>query len=83
MFFKLSQNPSIFLISFLLDLSLKAKVYLPNSGVWLLATEKPMKRPGWWEGKFAAFWMLATGWGSRKDSYPKTNSPQHPHTDYQ
>ena len=24
-------------------------------GIWLLATQKPINRPGWWKGKFA-FW---------------------------
>ena len=27
---------------------------------WLLASQKPIKRPGWWEWKFALFWMPAT-----------------------
>ena len=27
---------------------------------WLLTPEKPKKRPDWWKGKFALFWMLAT-----------------------
>ena len=31
----------------------------------LLATENPIKRPGWWKGNFALFWMLAT-WGTGK-----------------
>ena len=30
------------------------------SGVQLLTTQKPVKRPAWWKGKFALFWMLAT-----------------------
>ena len=30
-------------------------------GVWLLATQKPISRPGWRKGKFALFQMLATG----------------------
>ena len=34
-------------------------------GVWLLATQEPINRPGWWRGKFALFQILATvgGWG--------------------
>ena len=35
-------------------------------GFWLLATQKPINRPGWWKEKFALFQMLATeaggGW---------------------
>ena len=31
-----------------------------EGGVRLLAAQKPLKRPGWWKGKFALFWMLAT-----------------------
>ena len=36
---------------------------------------KPMKRPGWWKGKFALLWMLTTGeaWGLL--SCLKANSP--------
>ena len=34
--------------------------------VWLLTTQNPLKKPDWWKGKFALFWMLAgnqgTGW---------------------
>ena len=32
-------------------------------GVKLLATQKPVNRPGWWKRKFALFQMLATGEG--------------------
>ena len=28
--------------------------------VQLLAAQKPINRPGWWEGKFALFQMLTT-----------------------
>ena len=35
---------------------------LPKEGVHLLATLKPIKRQGWWKGKFALFWRPAT-WG--------------------
>ena len=31
-----------------------------KSGIRLLATQKPIKRQGWWKGKFALFWMPAT-----------------------
>lgn len=31
-----------------------------ETGVWLLAAQKPIKRPGWSNGKFALFSMLAT-----------------------
>ena len=34
--------------------------FLPKVRVWLLATQKPLKRQGWWKGKFALFWMPAT-----------------------
>ena len=29
-------------------------------GIQLLAAQKPINRPGWWEGKFALFQMLTT-----------------------
>ena len=39
-------------------------VHVTESGVWLLLVQKPIKRPGWWKGKFALFWMPAiTGEG--------------------
>ena len=31
-----------------------------ENGVRLLTTQKPLKRPCWWKGKFALFWILAT-----------------------
>ena len=31
-----------------------------ESGVLLLTALKPLKRQGWWKGKFALFWMPAT-----------------------
>ena len=43
-------------------------------GVWLLTTQKPIKRPGWWKGKFALFQMLATGGGGHADVCSKTHS---------
>ena len=30
--------------------------------VWLLAIQKPIKRPSWWKRKFASYWMQAI-WG--------------------
>ena len=35
------------------------KSIVTESGVRLLTTQKPVKRPGWWNGKFALFWMPA------------------------
>ena len=32
-------------------------------GVWLLTTQKPVNRLGWWKGKFALFQMPVTGGG--------------------
>ena len=29
----------------------------------LVTQPKPLKRPGWWKGKFALFWMPARGGG--------------------
>ena len=31
-----------------------------ENGVWLLPSQKPAKRPGWWERKLALFWIPAT-----------------------
>ena len=45
-----------------------------ESGVRLLAAQKPIKRPDWWKGKFALFQMPATGEG-RADVCPKADSP--------
>ena len=39
---------------------------LPKSGVWLLTIQKPINKPGWWEGKFALFQMLAAGGEGRR-----------------
>ena len=37
-----------------------------RSRVWLLATQKPSRRQGWWKGKFDLFWMpAASGEGGR------------------
>ena len=51
-----------------------------ESGVRLLAAQKPLKRSGWWKGKFALFQTLATegvgGW--RADTCPKANPPPSP-----
>ena len=49
--------------------------FVTGSGVRLLAAQKPIKRPGWWRGKFALFWMLATGAGRMGNSCPKADSP--------
>ena len=59
-----------------------------ENGVWLLAGQKPLKRPGWWKGKFTLFWILATqrGSGGWADICPKANSTHthtHPATDNQ
>ena len=41
-------------------------LYCYWKNVWVLATQKPINRPGWWKEKFALFQMLATeaggGW---------------------
>ena len=34
-----------------------------ESGVWLLNTQRPIKRQGWWRGMFALFWMPVGGAG--------------------
>ena len=44
-----------------------------ESGVRLLIAQKPIKRQGWWKGKFALFWTPATR--GRADSCPKADSP--------
>ena len=48
-----------------------------KSGVQPLTTQKTIKRPGWWKGKFALFWMLASRRG-RADTCQKANSLPHP-----
>ena len=30
-----------------------------ESGVWVLTTQKALKRPDWWKGRFALLWMPA------------------------
>ena len=40
----------------------------------LVTQPKPLKRPGWWKGKFALFWMPARGGGAVPDTCPKTDS---------
>ena len=32
---------------------------LPKGGVWVLTTQKALKRPDWWKGRFALLWMPA------------------------
>ena len=52
--------------SFLPDSSqyiLKDFVTVSQSRVWLLAAQKPIKKPSCGKGKLALFWMLATGIG--------------------
>ena len=34
-----------------------------ESGVWLLTSQKPIKKQSLWKGKFALFWMLSQGYG--------------------
>ena len=40
-----------------------------GSGVRPLATQKPIKRPGWWKGRFALFCRPAAGVGGRGDEH--------------
>ena len=55
-----------------------------KNGIRLLNAQKPLKRPGWWKGKVALFWMPAMeGWGQgcvggrrKSDQSPLTNSAQ-------
>ena len=46
---------------------------LTESWVWLLTPQKPIKRQGWWKGKFALFWMQATLWGTGGDAFSKAD----------
>ena len=52
---------------------------------WGPATQKPIKRPGWWEGKLVLFWMLATvgGVGNRGPPVQRPTSSPPPTPDYQ
>ena len=43
--------------------------------VWLRAAQKPLKRPGWWKGKFTLFWMQATGGGGEAGHLSKGQLP--------
>ena len=52
-----------------------------KSGVQLLVAQKPIKRQGWWRGKFALFWMPATG-GEWADSCPKADSSYSPNNQW-
>ena len=56
-----------------------------QNGVQLLATQKPIKRPGWWEAKLVLFWMLATlgGVGNRGPPVQRSTSSPPPTPDYQ
>ena len=38
-------------------LTIEGQKVIPKSRVWLLTTQKPIKRPGWWKGTFTLFWM--------------------------
>ena len=49
-------------------------VLLPKVVVYLLAVQKPKKRPDWWKGKLALLQMPTTG-ETIMDSCPKANSP--------
>ena len=74
--YQTSWAPSSFQTSFCLAF-LDSSVWIPESrkggkemgdgatknGIRLLATQKPTKRPGWWERKLALFWIPATGAG--------------------
>ena len=51
--------------------------------VQLLATQKPVNRPGWWKGKFALFQMLATGDGEGGKHLSKGQSHNPPPHDNQ
>ena len=44
------------------------EMLLTESGVWSFATQKPIKRPGWWNGKFTLFWMPAMKCRGRQTS---------------
>ena len=47
-------------------------------GVWLLTTQKPINRLGWWKGKFDLFQMPVTGggWTSVRRLTPPTSGNQ-------
>ena len=48
-------------------------------GAQVLATQKPVSRPGWWKGKFALFQMPATGVGEGwQTSVQKVGDSPHP-----
>ena len=51
------------------------RVFVTKSGVWPLAAQKPVERPGWWKGKFASFWMPANGDRGRRYTCAKADSP--------
>ena len=38
-------------------LTTEGQKVIPKRSVWLLATQKPIKRLGWWKGTFTLFWM--------------------------
>ena len=49
-----------------------------KSGVWMLTTQKPIKRQSWWKRKFALLWMLAMAIEvGGTNSCPNADSPTH------
>ena len=50
---------------------------ITKSGVQLLTAQKPIKRQGWWKGKFALFWMLATGGGGGQTPVQRPTPPSY------
>ena len=50
-----------------------------KSGVRLLTTLKPIKRQGWWKGKFALFKRLATRAGGGGQGWTRVQRPPPPH----
>ena len=55
-------------------------ITLSKGGVWLLTAQKPTKKPGWWKGKFALFWIQQPG--GREDTCPKAKSPYWQHNQW-
>ena len=55
---ELPYDPAIPLLAIYLEKT-KTLILLPKVGVWLLAALKPIKRQGWWKGKFALLQRLA------------------------
>ena len=61
------------------------RLCIKSNQKWGPATQKPIKRPGWWEGKLVLFWMLATvgGVGNRGPPVQRPTSSPPPTPDYQ